>query len=143
MRTPTFLLAAAFFFAAPLAAQNTALAVGRGARAEVRITATVTIPAFLQATETVALTETHKGNGFTEYLATFTVRSNVRWTLDATVLPAGTTVLDQHGNWTGALATVGLGEPTNNAAVLVRLRVADGTADGWQQALRIEAQRAF
>lgn len=143
MRTPTFLLAAAFLFAAPLAAQNTALAVGRGARAEVRITATATIPAFLQATETVALTETHKGNGFTEYLATYTVRGNVRWTLDATAIPAGTTVLDQHGDWTDDVATIGRGERTNNAAVLVRLRVVDGTAEGWQQALRIEAQRTF
>lgn len=117
--------------------------MGRGARAELRITATATIPAVLHTAETVALTETHKGNGFTEYLATYTVRGNVRWTLGATALPAGTTVLDRHGNWTGADATIGLGEPTNNAAVLVRLRVADGTADGWQQALRIEAQRAF
>lgn len=143
MRTRTFLLTAALLMAAPLTAQTTAMAVGRGARAEIRITAAATIPAFLQATETATLTETHKGNGFTEYLATYTVRGNVRWTLDATALPAGTTVLDQHGNWTAENATIGLGRPTNNATVLVRVRVADGTADGWQQALRIEAQRQF
>lgn len=143
MRTQTLLLTAALLMAAPVAAQTTAMAVGRGARAEVRITATATIPAFLDAAETTALTQTHKGNGFTEYLATYTVRGNVRWTLDATALPAGTTVLDQHGNWIGENATIGLGQPTNNATVLVRVRVADGTADEWQQALRIEAQRQF
>lgn len=143
MRTPTLLLTAALLMAAPVAAQTTAMAVGRGARAEIRITANATIPVILQATETAALTETHKGNGFTEHLVTYTVRGNVRWTLDATALPAGVTVLDQSGNWTGENATIGLGQPTNDATVHVRVRVADGTADGWRQALRIEAQRQY
>lgn len=143
MRTRTLLLIAGLLMAAPLTAQTSAMAVGRGTRAAVRMTATTTIPAYLQATETAVLTQTHKGNGFTEFLATYTVRGNVRWTLDATTLPVGTTVLDQNGNWTAENATIGLGQPTNNATVLVRVRVADGTADGWQQALRIEAQRQF
>lgn len=143
MRTQTLLLTAALLMAAPLAAQPTAMTVGRGVRAEVRITANTTIPTLLQATETAAITQTYDGNGFTEHLVTYTVRGNVRWTLDATALPAGVTVLDQNGNWTGENATIGLGRPTNDAKVLVRLRVADGTADGWQQALRIEAQRQF
>jgi hypothetical protein len=143
MRTQITILAAALCLAAPLAAQNNALAIGRGVRAEVRITATAVVPVFLQATETAALTQTHKGEGFTEYLATYTVRGNVRWTLDATAIPTGVTVLDQKGDWTDEFAAIGLGQRTNNATVLVRVRVADGTAEGWEQALRIEAQRQF
>ena len=143
MRTLTLILAAALITAAPVAAQTTALAIGNGARATVRITAALTIPAYLRATETVAVTQTHKGNGFTEYLATYTVRGNVRWTLDALELPEGVTVLDQNGNWTATPATIGLGDVTNGATVLVRVRVTDAAANNWQQHLRIDAERAF
>lgn len=143
MRTLTLILAAALITAAPVAAQTTALAVGNGARATVRVTAGLTIPAYLRATETVALTQTHKGNGFTEYLATYTVRGNVRWTLDALELPEGVTVLDQNGNWTATPATIGLGDVTNGATILVRVRVTDAAGTDWQQHLRIDAERAF
>lgn len=143
MRTLTLILAAALVTTAPLAAQTTALAAGNGARATVRVTAGLTIPAYLRATETVALTQTHKGTGFTEYLATYTVRGNVRWTLDALELPEGVTVLDQHGNWTATPAIIGLGDVTNGATVLVRVRVTNAAALGWQQQLRIDAERAL
>jgi len=143
MRTLTLILAAALVTTAPLAAQNTALAIGNGARATVRFTAALAVPAYLRATETVALTQTHKANGFTEYLATYTVRGNVRWTLDALELPEGVTVLDQHGNWTAVPATIGYGDVTNGATILVRVRVTDTAAADWQQHLRIDAERAI
>ena len=143
MRTLNILLAAALVTAAPLAAQTTALAVGNRARATVRVQATMAIPAFLQAKETVALAQTHKGNGFTEYLATYTVRGNVRWTLEATAVPAGVTVLNEHGNWTAEPATIGLGDLTNGTTILVRVRVTDAAAAGWQQHLAINAQQTF
>jgi hypothetical protein len=143
MRTLNILLAAALVTAAPLAAQTTALATGNGARATVRVETTLAIPAFLQARETVALAQTHQGNGFTEYLATYTVRGNVRWTLDAQAIPAGVTVLDENGNWTPEPATIGLGTPTNGTTILVRVRVTDTAAANWQQNLAINAQRTF
>ena len=142
MRTLTLILAAALA-TTPLTAQTTALAVGNGAHATVRVTATLTIQAYLKATETVALTQTHKAAGFTEYLATYTVRANVRWTLEALELPAGVTVLDENGYWTATPATIGLGDVTNGATLLVRVRVTDTAAADWQQQLRIDAERAF
>lgn len=142
MRALNILLTAALVTAAPLAAQTTAMAVGNGARATLRVETTLAIPAFLQAKETVAIAQTHQGTGFAEYRATYTVRGNVRWTLDATALPAGVTVLDENGNWTAEPATIGLGTPTNGTTILVRVRVADTAAD-WQQGLAINAQRVF
>lgn len=143
MRTTTLLLTtAALLAAAPLGAQTTAFAVG-GGRATVRIEAALTIPAYLRATETAAFVETHKGNGFTELLATYTVRGNTRWTLEAAQIPAGVTVLDERADWTGTDAIVGRGDATNGTTILVRVRVTDGTAADWQQALRLEAVRQF
>lgn len=143
MRTTPLLLAAALFIGAPVAAQTTALAVGTGARATVRVQATLNIPVYLRATETATLTQTWKGEGFTEYLAKYTVRGNVRWTLEAETLPAGVTVLDAQGNWAANLATIGYGTPTNGAELYVRVRVTDAAEAGWAEALNIEAIRAF
>lgn len=126
-----------------MAAQTTALVTGNGAHATVRVETTRAIPAFLQARETVALAQTHQGNGFTEYLATCRVRGNVRWTLDTQAIPAGVTVLDENGNWTPEPATIGLGTPTNGTTILVRVRVTDAAAANGQQHLAINAQRAF
>ena len=140
MRTTTLLLAAALFTAAPLTAQQAA-AYTNGGRATVRLAAGTTIPVFLRATETVAFAQTYKGNGFTEYLATYTVRGNTRWTLDATQVPAGVTLLDERADWTPGAAPIGRGDATNGTTVLVRVRVADGTAADWQQMLRLEAVR--
>lgn len=143
MRTTTlFLTIAALLAAAPLGAQTTAFAVG-GGRATVRMEAALTIPVYLRATETAAFVETHKGNGFTEFLATYTVRGNTRWTLEAAPLPAGVTILDERADWTGTTATVGRGDATNGATILVRVRVADGATTEWQQALHLEAVRQF
>lgn len=141
MRTLTLVLAAALFTAAPLAAQTTALVTG-GGRATVRIEANLTIPAFVRATETQTLTETWKGTGYTEYLATYTVRGNVRWDL-VTTAPEGVTLLAQDGNWTAGTATIGNGDVTNGATVLVRVRVADGTATTWREQLQLEAVRGL
>jgi hypothetical protein len=143
MRTTTLILAAALFIGAPVAAQTTALAVGTGARATVRVQATLNIPVYLRATETATLTQTWKGDGFTEYLAKYTVRGNVRWTLEAVTLPAGVTVLDARGDWVPTLATIGHGDPTNGAELYVRVRVTDGAVAGWAEALQIETVRAF
>ncbi len=139
MRTTTLIAVAALLTAAPLAAQTTAVAVGTP-RATVRFAAALEIPVFLRATETAAFVQTHKGNGFTEYLATYTVRGNTRWALEAT-LPAGVTVLDENADWTPTQATVGTGTLTDGDAILVRVRVADGTPDDWRQALRFETVR--
>lgn len=141
MRTLTLTLAAALLFAAPVAAQNTALVAGRG-RAVVRIEANLAIPAFMQATETQALTETWKGTGYTEYLATYTVRANTRWDL-VTTAPEGVTVLAQNGEWTTGNTTIGNGDVTNGATILVRVRVANGTAATWRDQLHLEAARGF
>jgi|SRR5690606_31673706 len=143
MRAPTFILAAAMLVAAPLAAQTTAMAIGHGARAEIRITAAANVPVILQTQETEAFVQTYKGNGFTEYLATYTVRGNVRWMLETEALPEGITALNVMGNWAATAATIATGQPTNGATVTVRVRVADGVAAGWQQQLKLEAQRAF
>lgn len=141
MRTLTLTLAAALLLAAPVAAQNTALVAGRG-RAVVRIEANLAIPAFMQATETQTLTETWKGTGYTEYLATYTVRANTRWDL-VTTAPEGVTVLAQNGEWTTGNTTIGNGDVTNGATILVRVRVANGTADTWRNQLHLEAARGF
>lgn len=138
MRTLTLILAAALFTAAPLAAQNTALVAGRG-RATVRIQANLGIPVYLRATETQALTETWKGNGYTEYLATYTVRANARWDLVTAAAPAGVTVLAADGTWTAAPTTIGTGDLTNGATVLVRVRVATTAAANWREQMKLEA----
>ncbi len=138
MRTTTLLTLAALLTAAPLAAQNTAVAVGT-VRAEVRITAGMTIPVYLRATETAGFTKTREANGTTEYLATYTVRGNVDWTLDATNTPAGVTVLDLDGNWAATPTTIGMGDPTNGTTITVRVRVAQNAAANWQHALQLEA----
>jgi hypothetical protein len=142
MRTTTLLLAAALFTAAPLAAQNTALVVGRG-RATVRVETALTIPAFIRAAETQTLTETFKGNGYTEYLATYTVRANTRWDLVATAMPEGVTILAQDGEWTAGAATIGNGDCTNGDRILVRVRVTTDAATNWREQLQLEAQRGF
>lgn len=142
MRTLVLVLAAALFTAAPLAAQSAALVTGRG-RAAVRVDARLTIPAFVRATETQSLTETWKGSGYTEYLATYTVRGNVEWDLVSTAAPEGVTILDQHGNWTAGRTVIGNGEVTNAATVLVRVRVANGTEANWRDQLRLEAVRGI
>jgi hypothetical protein len=140
MRTTTLITLAALLAATPLAAQTGAVAAGR-VRAEVRIAAAITIPVYLNATETVAFTQTHKGEGFAEYLATYTVRGNAAWALEAVNAPAGVTVLDQHADWQPTAATIGTGFATNGDAILVRVRVAEGAAPDWKQALRVEAVR--
>lgn len=141
MRTLTLVLTAALLTAAPVAAQTTALAVN-GGRATIRIEANLTIPAFVRATESQALTETFKGTGYTEYLATYTVRGNTRWDL-VTTAPEGVTLLAQDGNWTAGTSTIGNGEVTNGATVLVRVRVANGTATTWRDQLNLEAVRGI
>ena len=143
MRTITLIIAAAALTAAPLAAQTTALAVGRGTTATVRVQANLTIPAFIRATETQTLTETWKGNGYTEYLATYTVRGNVRWDLVTNATPEGVTLLAQDGEWTAGATTIGNGEVTNGATVLVRVRVATAAAPNWREQLQLEAVRGF
>lgn len=140
MRTTTLITIAALLAAAPLNAQTTAVAVGR-VRAEVRVAATVNIPVYLNATETVGFVQTYKGNGFTEFLATYRVRANTAWTLEAVTTPAGVTVLDQNADWLPTAATVGTGYATNGDAILVRVRVADGAAANWIDALRLDAVR--
>ncbi len=140
MRTTTLITFAALLAAAPLNAQTTAVAVGR-ARAELRVAPAMTIPVYLNATETVGFTKTYQGNGFTEYLATYTVRGNTAWALTAVNTPAGVTVLDENAAWLPANATIGTGTLTNGDAVLVRVRVATGADANWMQALRLEAVR--
>jgi hypothetical protein len=142
MRTLTLILAAALVTAAPLAAQNTAMVVGRG-RATLRIDATLQIPAYIRAEATQGLTQTWKGNGFTEYLATYTVRANTRWDLVTTTAPAGVTVLAQDGNWIAGAATIGNGEVTTGATVLVRVRVTNDAAANWKEQLQLEAVRGL
>ena len=142
MRTLTLILAAALFTAAPVAAQNTAALVGEG-RATVRVAARLVIPVYLNATETQTLTETWKGTGYTEYLATYTVRGNVGWDLVTRETPAGITVLDEDGNWTAGAATIGNGAATNGDTILVRVRVADTAAANWREQLRLEAVRGL
>lgn len=142
MRTLTLTLAAALFLAAPVAAQNTALVAGRG-RAVVRIEANLTIPTYLHAAETQTLTETWKGTGYTEYLATYTVRANTRWDLVTTATPEGVTLLAQDGEWTAGNTTIGNGDATNGATILVRVRVANGTAATWRDQLQLDAVRGF
>ncbi len=140
MRTTTILTLAALLAAAPLTAQTAAVAVGN-VRAEVRITAGMQIPVYLRATETAGFVQTHRGNGFTEYLATYTLRGNTGWALEAVATPAGVTVLDVNADWAPVNATIATGTATDGDAVLVRVRVADGTAADWRQALRFEATR--
>lgn len=142
MRTITLTLAAALFFAAPVAAQNTALVAGGGGRAVVRVEAKLLVPAITLATETQTLAETWKGTGYTEYLATYTVRANTRWDL-VTTAPEGVTLLAQNGEWTTGNTTIGNGGVTNGATILVRVRVADGTAGDWRDQLHLEAVRGF
>lgn len=136
MRIITLIVATALT-TAPLAAQTTALAVGRG-RAIVRVEATARIPVYLRATETVAFATTHQAATFTEHLATFRVRGNAAWTLDATALPAGVTVLDERGDWVSTPATIGRGEVTNGADILVRVRVSAEAPANWREQLRLE-----
>lgn len=142
MRTLTLILAAALVTAAPLAAQNTALVAGRG-RATVRIEANLGIPAYLRAAETQALTETWKGTGYTEYLATYTVRANTQWDLVATAAPAGVTILAADGEWTAGTAVIGNGDVTNAATILVRVRVATTAAANWREELKFEAVKGL
>lgn len=141
MRATKLIIAAAFFFAAPLAAQTTGLAVG-GRRAAVRVEANLAIPAYVRAAEAVALTETFKGTGYVEMLATYTVRGNTRWELTAT-MPEGVTVLDRDGNWVAGTAIIGEGDVTNGADLTVRVRVTTDAAATWKNAMRIEAGRAI
>jgi hypothetical protein len=118
------------------------LVAGRG-RATVRVEATLVIPAYTQATETQTLTETWKGTGYTEFLATYTVRANVRWDLVTTTTPEGVTVLAQNGEWTAGNTTIGNGDVTNGATILVRVRVANGTAATWRDQLHLDAVRGL
>lgn len=142
MRTLTLILAAALFTAAPLTAQTAAAAIG-GGRATVRTTARLTIPVYLNAAETQPLTETFRGTGYTEYLATYTVRGNVNWELVTKQMPAGVTVLDQDGDWNADAATIGTGDATNGATVLVRVRVTTAAAADWREQLKLEALRGL
>lgn len=142
MRTLTIILTAALFTAAPIAAQTTALAVG-GGRATVRTAAQLTIPVYLRAAETQTLTATWQGNGYTEYLATYTVRGNVSWDLVTKATPEGITLLAQDGEWTTGAATIGTGEVTNGATVLVRVRVTNEAAANWREQLQLEAVRGL
>ncbi len=141
MRASNFIIAAALFIAAPLAAQTTGLAVG-SRRAAVRVEANMAIPTYVRAAEAVALTETWKGTGFVEMLATYTVRGNTRWELTAT-MPEGVTVLDRDGNWVAGSAIVGEGDVTNGAELTVRVRVTTAAAATWKNDMRIEAGRAL
>jgi hypothetical protein len=141
MRATNLIIAAALFIAAPLAAQNTGVAVGTR-RAAVRVEANMSIPTYVRAAESVTMTETWKGTGFVEMLATYTVRGNTRWELSAT-LPEGVTVLDRDGNWTADNAIIGEGDATNAAAITVRVRVTTAAAATWKNDLRIEADRAL
>jgi hypothetical protein len=97
----------------------------------------------MHATETQALTETWKGTGYTEYLATYTVRANTRWDLVTTTTPEGVTLLAQNGEWTAGNTTIGNGDVTNGATILVRVRVANGTAATWRDQLHLDAVRGF
>ena len=141
MRATNLISAAALFIAAPLAAQNTGLVVGNR-RAAVRVEANLAIPVYVRAAEKVAMTETWKGAGFTEMLATYTVRGNTRWELTAT-MPEGVTVLDRDGNWVAGTAIVGEGNVTNGAELTVRVRVTNTAAAAWKNELRVEAGRAL
>jgi hypothetical protein len=106
------------------------------------VEAKLVVPVFLLATETQAMAETWKGTGYTEFLATYTVRANTRWNL-VTTAPEGVTLLAETGDWTTGNTTIGNGDVTNGATVLVRVRVADGTPATWRDQLHLEAVRGF
>lgn len=144
MRATTFLLTALLLAttAAEATAQNFATAVGAGT-ATVRTTARTTIPEILRYRQTEPQVATWQAETFTEYTLKYQVATNVRWDLAAVTVPAGVTVLNTQGDWTGEGATIADGTPTNGTEIVVRVRIADGAAVTWAQDLRIEARRAF
>lgn len=144
MRTTTILLTALLLAttAADLTAQNFATTVGAGT-ATVRTTARTSIPEILRLRQTETQAATWQAETFTEYTLKYQVATNVRWDLVAFVVPAGVTVLDTQGDWTGDGTTIANGTPTNGTEITVRVRIADGAAVTWATDLRIEARRAF
>lgn len=144
MRTTALLLTALLLAttAADLSAQNVATTIGAGT-ATVRATARTTIPEILRLRQSEQQVATWQAESFTEYTLKYQVATNLRWDLVALVVPAGVTVLDTQGDWTGEGATIANGTPTNGTEITVRVRIADGAAVTWATDLRIEARRAF
>lgn len=139
MRTTTLttLIALLTLAAIPAEAQR-AVMVGTN-RAEVRLTVGFEMPEILVLRQTAAPVATTRGAGYTEYQMTFTVAANTGWTLAATTLPQGVTLLTEAGtfqNEVGAIVT--RGQATNPAEQKVTLRVANGTPATWQQNLQLE-----
>jgi hypothetical protein len=139
MRTTTLatLIALLAITAIPAEAQR-AVMVGTN-RAEVRVNATFEMPEILILRQTAAPVVTTRGAGYTEYQMTVTVAANTQWTLTATTLPQGVTLLTEAGTFQNELgAIVTRGQATNPAEQKVTLRVATGTPATWQQNLQLE-----
>jgi hypothetical protein len=122
--------------AAPAFAQ--AVVVG-GGRAELRVTARVTMPEIRILRPVAEPVATWEGGTYTEYQVRYTIAANTHWALVGTRLPVGVTLLDEHGFFVVGEDIVALrGEKTNPAEVLVRVRVATDAGRDWAQALAFE-----
>lgn len=125
--------------------QQSAVAVGNGARASVRASVGLTMPAMFRVAEVAPATATWQGERYTEYLVKYSVAANVQWAFAADALPHGVTLLARGGEWRGdkdSDLVVQRGAATNGTEILVRVRVADGASINWRNELRFHAVEA-
>lgn len=122
--------------ALPLAAQ--AIVVG-GGRAELKVSARVTMPEIRILKPAAAPVATWDGGTYTEYQLRYTLAANTDWALVARDLPAGVTLLDETGYFRGGRDVVALrGDRTNPTEVLLRVRVTATAPARWAEALAFE-----
>jgi len=139
MRTTTLatLIALLAITATPAEAQRATM-IGTN-RAEVRVNVGFEMPEILVLRQTAAPVATTRGAGYTEYQMVYTVAANTQWTIAATTLPQGVTLMTEAGTFQNELgAIVTRGQATNPTEQKITLRVANGTPATWQQNLQLE-----
>jgi hypothetical protein len=141
----------ALLVTAPLAvsAQVSAAAIGNGARAGARATvranASFRMPEMFRVKKLAPAVVAVRAEGHTEYVLPYSVATNMRWELGADVLPEGVTMRSQTGEWRSVAdhgLVLGTGAPTNDAEVVIRVRVSDGAPIAWQDALQLRVRGA-
>lgn len=138
MRATTLLTVLALLGTVATPALGQGIVVG-GGRAEVRVVARVTMPEIRVLKPVAPPVATWQGGTYTEHQLRVTVAANTHWALVATELPAGVTVLDEQGFFTGERDAVTLrGEKTNATELLIRVRTTAEAGTAWADALRFE-----
>lgn len=108
----------------------------------VRANARLVMPEILILRPVADAVASWAGTAYTEYQLRYTLGANTSWTLEATALPTGVSLLAEDGFYRDGNVVAARGGPTNLGEHIVRVRVSENAPDSWEMQLRMELRGA-